>query len=137
MIKKWIGLVWFGSFVQWHINLLGLFNAKSILLEGHIWYYLTYRWEDKGVHTFPKGICLKVNVTAWLEFELTTILQPIALTITPQGYSQEKWKNRWRITWDNHSLITTSQELTFITFGAKWVQIASAGVWTHFTFSVL
>ena len=23
-----------------------------------------------GVHTFPKGICPKVNVIAWLEFEL-------------------------------------------------------------------
>ena len=21
-----------------------------------------YSWEDKGVHTFPKGICPKVNV---------------------------------------------------------------------------
>ena len=26
---------------------------------------------DKGVHAFPKGISLKVNVIAWLEFELT------------------------------------------------------------------
>ena len=27
--------------------------------------------EDKGVHTFPKGICPKVNVIARLEYELT------------------------------------------------------------------
>ena len=27
-------------------------------------------WEDKGVHTFPKGICPKVNVIAGLEYEL-------------------------------------------------------------------
>ena len=26
--------------------------------------------EDKGVHTFPKGICPKVNIIARLEFEL-------------------------------------------------------------------
>ena len=26
--------------------------------------------EEQGVHTFPKGICQKVNVIAWLEFEL-------------------------------------------------------------------
>ena len=32
--------------------------------------YLTRSWEDKGVHTFPKGICPKVNVKARLEFEL-------------------------------------------------------------------
>ena len=27
-------------------------------------------WEDKGIHTFPKGICPKVNVKARLEYEL-------------------------------------------------------------------
>ena len=30
-----------------------LFNAKAILLEEQLWYYLTHSWEDKGVHTFP------------------------------------------------------------------------------------
>ena len=25
---------------------------------------------DKGIHTFPKGICPKVNEIAWLDFEL-------------------------------------------------------------------
>ena len=43
-----------------------LFNAKAILLEEQKWYYLTH----KGAHTFPKGICLKVNVIARLEYEL-------------------------------------------------------------------
>ena len=33
-------------FVQWHINLLVLFNAKAILLEGHYWYYSIYNWEE-------------------------------------------------------------------------------------------
>ena len=33
-------------------------------------YYLTHSWEDKGVHTFPKGICPKLNVIARLEYEL-------------------------------------------------------------------
>ena len=37
-----------------------------------IFYYLTHSWEDKGVHTFPKGICSKVNVIAQLEFELAS-----------------------------------------------------------------
>ena len=59
----------FSSFVWWHIKLRGLFNAKAILLEPQ-WCYLTHSWEDKGVHTFPKGICPKVNVIARLEFEL-------------------------------------------------------------------
>ena len=47
-----------------------LFNAKAILLEEQYWYYLTYSWEDKGVHSFPKSICPKVNVIALLEYEL-------------------------------------------------------------------
>ena len=34
-------------------------------------YYLTHRWKDIGVHTFPWGISPKVNVIAQLEFELT------------------------------------------------------------------
>ena len=37
-----------------------------------LWYYLTHSWEDKGVHTFPKGICPKVNVIARLEYELAS-----------------------------------------------------------------
>ena len=32
--------------------------------------YLTHSWEDKGVHTVPKGICPKVNIIARLENEL-------------------------------------------------------------------
>ena len=51
-------------------TLYWLFNAKAILLEKRGWYYLTHSWEDKRVHTFPKGICPKVNVIARLEYEL-------------------------------------------------------------------
>ena len=56
--------------------LVSLFNGISTFL-GYLMpnqsskkNYLTHRWEDKGVHTFPKGICLKVNIIVWLEFEL-------------------------------------------------------------------
>ena len=66
--------------------LCGLFNAKAILLEEQQWCYSTHSWEDKGAHTFSKGIRLKVNVIAWMEFELTTILQSSALTITSWGH---------------------------------------------------
>ncbi len=31
---------------------------------------LTHNWEDKGLHTFPKGICPKVIVIVRLEYEL-------------------------------------------------------------------
>ena len=48
-----IGLVWFGFFVLWHINLHGLFNTNAILVE-QLWYYLTHNWENKGIHIFPQ-----------------------------------------------------------------------------------
>ena len=47
-----------------------LFNAKAFLQEKQLWYNLIHSWEDKGVHTFPQGICTKVNVIARLEYEL-------------------------------------------------------------------
>ena len=50
---------------------LWLFNAKAILIEGQLWYYLTYSERVyKRVCTFPKGISPKVNVITQLEFEL-------------------------------------------------------------------
>ena len=66
------------SFFGWLVSLFNgistlfrLFNAKAILLEEQLWYYLTHSWEDKGFYTFPKGICPKVNVITRLEYELT------------------------------------------------------------------
>ena len=47
-----------------------LFNTSDTLLEEQLWYYLTHSWGDKGVHTFHKGICPKVNAKARLEYEL-------------------------------------------------------------------
>ena len=61
---------WLVSLFNGISTLFRLFNAKAILLEKQQWYYLTHSWEDKGVHTFPKGICPKVNVIARLEYEL-------------------------------------------------------------------
>ena len=63
------GLVWFLCF-NGISTLFRLFNAKAILLEEQFWYYSTHSWEDKGVHTFPKGICQKVNIITRLEYEL-------------------------------------------------------------------
>ena len=59
-------LMWFGL-----VSLFNeLFNAKANFVEEQLWYYLNYRWWDKGIHTFPKGISLKVNAIMLLEFEL-------------------------------------------------------------------
>ena len=59
IVWKW----WFGFFVYWHINLHMLSNAKSILLEERLGYYLTHSRENKST-------CPKVNILARLEFEL-------------------------------------------------------------------
>ena len=63
--RFWFGLV---SLFNGISTLFRLFNSKVILLEEQ--YYSTHSWEDKGVHTFPKGICPKVNIIARLENEL-------------------------------------------------------------------
>ena len=39
-----------------------------------------------GVHTFPKGIILMMNIIAQLGFELTTISQSNTLATTLQGH---------------------------------------------------
>ena len=54
--------------------------------EEQQWYYLTHNWEDKWVHTFPKGICPKVNVIARLEFELASCNSAVQ-RFTPRGLS--------------------------------------------------
>ena len=46
------------------------FSATITITPRALFHYLTHSWEDKGVHTFPKGICPKVNVIARLEYEL-------------------------------------------------------------------
>ena len=38
-------------FVPWHINLCGLFNAKSILVEKWQWYFITLNLENNRIHT--------------------------------------------------------------------------------------
>ena len=45
-------------------------NAKAIFAEKHWDGIQPIAEQYNGVHAFPKGICLKVNVIAWLEFEL-------------------------------------------------------------------
>ena len=64
-------LDWLDSFGLCHINLRGLFNAKVILLEEQWGYYWTHSWRGKGGRAFLLWLSPKVNVVAWLEFELT------------------------------------------------------------------
>ena len=42
------------------------FNAKTLLQEGHQWYYLTYIRRDKGAPPFPMVISPKLNVIVQL-----------------------------------------------------------------------
>ena len=76
-------------------TLFRLFNAKAILLEEKLRYYLNHSWEDKGVHTFPMGICPKVNVLLhdWSTNSRTTIPQSIAWTITRRGHPLKDLRN--------------------------------------------
>ena len=65
-----LSLLYFFVFVKWRINICGLINVKHILVEKQKRYDLTHNWRDEGVHTFPKGISLKLNVIPQIEFEL-------------------------------------------------------------------
>ena len=58
-------------FVLWHINLCWLFNANTFSSKNSSGNTFNPWMGDKGIHTFPKGICPKVNVIAWQDFELT------------------------------------------------------------------
>ena len=48
---------------------VGYLIPKPFSLKEQSWYYLADSWEDKGVHTFLKGICPKVNIIARLDYE--------------------------------------------------------------------
>ena len=65
-----IATLWCGFFVYWYINICGLFNAKSILVDEQQGCYLIHSWEDSGVHIFLKGNNPKLNVSPPLDFEL-------------------------------------------------------------------
>ena len=61
----------FNFFVLWHINPRGLFNARALLAEVQLRYYLNYSLWDKSVQTFPRGIRPKTKVVPRLESEVT------------------------------------------------------------------
>ena len=71
------------SWIQWHINLCGLPNARAINAEEQQWYYLTRSWGDgKGVPTFFKGISPKVNVTRCLNSTCTVSYYECPLSLS-------------------------------------------------------
>ena len=53
------------SFVQWCLNPHGLFNAKAILEEEQLWYYLTHRWWGLGSSNLPHGYTSKSGHNCW------------------------------------------------------------------------
>ena len=88
--------VWFGFFFNGISTLCRLFNAKAILLKEQ--YYLTHSWEDKGGHTFPKGICLKVNTGLVSLFNgistLCRLFNTKAILLKDQYYLTHCWEDK-------------------------------------------
>ena len=139
-----IGLVWFVCMSKsqkslcvlfWHINLCMLFNAKATLLEEQYWYYLTHSWEDKGVDTFPKGICPKVNVIAQLEYELAYYDFAVHLfnhytRRCPwcNCYRRRKWTRRLEFkSWTR----LIAFHIALIPLGNVWIQLFSLQLWVN------
>ena len=49
----------FGFFIEWHINLRELLNAKATLIEEDYWYNLTNSRSIKEFMPFPRVITQK------------------------------------------------------------------------------
>ena len=63
--------VWSSFFVQMHVNLRGLFDTKSHLCRRTAVILLDQCLRrTKGVITFAKRFSAKLNLIAWLEFQL-------------------------------------------------------------------
>ena len=70
VINSFVCYCWyFSRFIFWFLCLMAYEYSNNLILVKKLpWYYLTHTLK---VHTFTKGIRLKVNVIARLEFELT------------------------------------------------------------------
>ena len=60
-------------------TLLGYLNPKPPLVEDQKWYFLIHSWGIRGFTPFTKGIRMKLNLIAWLGFELAYYV----ITTTP------------------------------------------------------
>ena len=76
-LNKETKISYFLFLFQWHINLLGLLNAKTIPVEEQLWYYFTHCCWDLRVHAFPKSMSPKVKVIARLELELAYFMAAV------------------------------------------------------------
>ena len=55
------------------------YSMLNCYVDEQYLYYLNHSLRDKGFHAFLNGILMNVTMIAWLEFELTMILQSIML----------------------------------------------------------
>ena len=60
--KMWKPICWSIYILVWFLCLMAYQSSWVIQCQSHP----SRSWMDKRVHMFPQGICLKVNVIAWL-----------------------------------------------------------------------
>ena len=72
-----------------HINLCGLFNSNTILVEEQWWYYLTHKSEDERVHIFLGEINWKRYTTSGVRTRLLRSHSPEILPQCPRKYSKK------------------------------------------------
>ena len=65
-------MIWLGFFVQWYINLCGLFNVKTILVEHSL-----FDWDKVLFSTF-----CQVHISHLPSYKSTTRLEPSTQTCT-------------------------------------------------------
>ena len=66
-----------GSFCNGIAIFVGYIYARSIFVIELHWYYSTHSGVYKGIDTFPMSNSRKVNVVAWLVFELAFFVATI------------------------------------------------------------
>ena len=94
-----------GFFAKWHINLWRLFNAKAILAEKQLLYYLTHSWEDKRVKYLPQRYLSESKQLDPLSLNSLIMQKFNTLASTPEEvqhishYTRETPLQAFRLTW--------------------------------------
>ena len=67
-----------------------------------------------GVHIFPNAISLKMNIKAWLKFELTPRQKSSNLAAPPFQKYEYRFKNRYMRTQDSVEKINCQTKIDFL-----------------------
>ena len=106
-------------------------TGPAIFVELQQWYYLTQNWVYKEVYTFPRGICLKVNIIERLEFELPYLsififlFYLINVKVTLETICQKCWTLGWTCEREKTFHVSSHAENYFIQHTDVYISLFS------------